>query len=457
MIYRGERIGSDGDVADSSVFHRNITRTYPAAVGGDGAEISDDKGVTYLDGAGGVFVAILGHSPHEVAQAISDQVLALNYAYTGDFTTAAEARLADQLVRIAPPGFSKVWLTTSGSTANEAAMKLARQYHLLRGSAEKTRVVSRRHSYHGSTMGALSMTGTPPRRRPYEPYLLDFPKVEPPNCYRCPLALTYPSCGAECADEIERSIATVGAQYVSAFITEPVAGGPLGALATPPEYLQRARDACDRNDVLLIVDEIVSGLGRTGDWFGVQESGIVPDIITLGKGLGGGFVPVGAVLVHERVYQAFESAGTSFLHGESLTGHVLLGAAGSAVIDYIENNDLLRRVRERGEYLQKRLQAAEELPLVGQVRGRGLLRGLELVRDKATRRPFPRADRIAERVVEAAAGEKVLLLAGSAGADGVDGDTVVVAPPYVVTEEQVDRIVEVLCAAIRQVAAEVLA
>ena len=443
-------------MAGSSVFHRNISRTYPVAVGGDGAEISDDQGVTYIDGVGGVFVAILGHSPFEVAQAISDQVMTLNFAYTGDFTTAAEERLADQLIRIAPPGFSKVWLTTSGSTANEAAMKLARQYHLLKGSPEKTRVVSRRHSYHGSTMGALSMTGTPPRRRPYEPYLLDFPKVEPPNCYRCPLGLTYPSCQAVCADEIEKAIATVGAQYVSAFITEPVAGGPLGALATPPEYFQRARAACDRNDVLLIVDEIVSGLGRTGDWFGVEESGIVPDIITLGKGLGGGFVPVGAVLVHERVYQAFESAETSFLHGESLTGHVLLGAAGSAVIDYIEANDLLRQVRERGQYLQQRLQAATELPMVGQVRGRGLLRGLELVHDKSSRRPFPRAARIAERIVEAAARENVLLLAGSAGANGVDGDTVLVAPPYVITEKQIDRIVEVLLASIRRVAEDVL-
>ena len=440
----------------SSVFHRDIARVYPVAASGSGAEIVDAQGQTYLDGAGGAFVAILGHSPQGVAQAISDQASALNFAYTGDFTSDAEERAARALIAIAPPGFSKVWLTTSGSTANEAALKLARQYHLLTGKPEKTRIVSRWHSYHGSTVATMSMSGSPPRRRPYEPYLLPFPHVEPPNCYRCPLGKTYPSCAAACADEIEAAIRLVGSQYVSAFIVEPVAGAPLGALVTPPEYLQKARAICDRHGALLIVDEVISGLGRTGDWFGIEQSGVVPDIITLGKGLGGGFVPMGAMLVHERVYSAFESAGASFVHGESLTGHVLLGTAAKAVLDFIDSHDLRSNVRRQGAYLEERLRTLEASPMVGTLRGRGLLYGLELVADKATKRSFDRTMRVAERVVEAAARSRVLLLAGNAGADGVNGDTVMIAPPYVVDEAQIDRIVDVLSASIDAVAGEVL-
>ena len=440
----------------NAVFRRDISRSYPVAVGGNGAEVIDAEGCAWLDAAGGVFVAILGHSPHAVAQAISEQAHALNFAYSGDFTSAAQESAAQALIAIAPPGFAKVWVTTSGSTANETALKLARQYHLLTGHPEKTRIVSRRHSYHGSTVATMSMSGPAPRRRPYEPYLLDFPHVEPPNCYRCPLGKAYPSCAAACADEIETAIRSVGSQYVSAFIVEPVAGAPLGALVTPPEYLRTARAVCDRHDALLIVDEVISGLGRTGDWFAIEESGVVPDIITLGKGLGGGFVPMGAVLVHERVYRAFESAGTSFVHGESLTGHVLLGTAANAVIEFIERHDLRSNVRRQGAYLKDRLRGFQTSSIVGAVRGRGLLHGLELVANKATRQPFPREMRVAERVVGAAARAHVLLVAGHAGVDGVDGDTVVIAPPYVVSEAQINRIVDVLDASISEVAGELV-
>ena len=441
--------------AKSAVFHRNIQRAYPLAVGGEGAIVIDAEGKRWLDGAGGVFVSILGHSPHEVGDAIAEQARALNYAYTGDFTTEAEQRLARQLLDIAPLGFAKVWLTTSGSTANEAAMKLARQYHLLQGQPEKTRIISRWHSYHGSTMGALSMTGTPPRRRPYEPYLQNFPRVSPPYCYRCPLDLAYPGCAAACAGEIEAAIQRIGPQYISAFITEPQAGGPLGGLVTPPEYLRNARAICDRHDVLMITDEVVSGMGRTGDWFGVDESGVVPDIITLGKGLGGGYMPIGAVLVHRKIYDAFVAAGTSFLHGESLSGHVLLGAAGSAVIDYIGRHKLLTRIRQMAAHLDVRMSRCADLPLVGDVRGRGLLRGLEFVQDKATKAPFPRSAQISERVVAAARSRRVLLNSGVACADGVNGDTVVIAPPYVITDSQLVELVNALEASVLEVAQDV--
>ncbi|MEQ8347335.1 MAG: aspartate aminotransferase family protein [Sneathiellaceae bacterium] len=442
------------DSGSDFIFHRKIGRTYPVAAGGSGAEIVGEDGRQYLDAAGGVFVAIVGHGVSEIAEAISEQLRSLNFAYTGDFTTSAEQRLAEKLIAIAPPGFAKVWLTTSGSTANEAALKLARQYHHLRGASQKSKIVSRWHSYHGSTMGALSMSGAVPRRQLYTPYLIDFPHVAAPNCYRCPLGRSPADCDTACAEEIGATMRLHGADYISAFIVEPVAGGPLGALPTTPAYLQAARRFCDENDALLIVDEVVSGVGRTGDWFGVQESGVVPDIITLGKGLGGGYTPIGAVLVHERVHAAFESSGTPFLHGESFTGHSTMAAAGYATLSYIERHGLLGRVREMGERLAGRMQELSNLPIVGDVRGRGLLQGIELVRDRRSNAPFARAAQVAERVVAAAAERGVLLLAGNAGVDGVDGDTVVVAPPYIVSAEQVDRIVDTLSDALRTVPAD---
>jgi adenosylmethionine-8-amino-7-oxononanoate aminotransferase len=435
----------------SGVFHRNIVQSYPTAVSGDGAVIADANGKRYLDGAAGVFVAILGHSPTEIADAVAAQARQLNFAYTGDFTTEAAERLGKKLRDIAPPGFTKLWLTTSGSTANEAAMKLARQYHLLGGNPQKTKIISRWHSYHGSTMGALSMTGAVPRRRPYEPYLANFPHVSPPYCYRCPLSLAYPGCGAACADEIETAIDLNGEQYVSAVIMEPIAGGPLAGLVTPPEYLRKAREICDRHDALLILDEVVAGMGRSGDWFACEESGIVPDIITLAKGLGGGFVPIGAVLVHERVYERFEASGTSFVHGESFTGHALLAAAGSAVIDFIEDHRLLQRVQELGSLLHTQMRALADNPIVGDVRGRGLLCGLELVKDKRTKEPFPREMKVSEQVVQAATRRGVLLLSGNGSVDGLRGDAVVAAPPYVITERQVDQLVDVLAASLQDV------
>ena len=439
----------------SRVFHRNILREYPRAVSGDDVHVVDSEGRRYLDGAGGVFCAILGHGPKEVADAVVAEIRSLNFAYTGDFATSAEERLAAKLIELAPKGFSKVWLTTSGSTANEAALKLARQYHVLRGQYQKSKVIARWHSYHGSTMGALSMTGTPPRRRLYTPYLLDFPHVAPPNCYRCALGRDALTCAAACAAEIEREIRLAGPEYVSAVIVEPVAGGPLGALVSSPEYLRAVRRICDENDVLMIVDEVVSGVGRTGDWFAIDQSGVVPDLITLGKGLGGGYVPIGAMIVRGSVYSAFEAAKTSFLHGESFTGHNVVAAAGYAVLDFIERHDLLANVRSSGARLEERLCAFSNLPIVGMVRGRGLLFGVELVKDKHTKEPFPRALQISERVVHATAERGVLLLAGQAGADGVNGDTILIAPPYTVTTNQIDLIVDTLADALRGISSDI--
>lgn len=434
------------------VFRRDPSASYPLAVAGDGAVVIDAEGRRRIDAASGVFVAILGFAPSAVAEHVALRLRTLPFAYGGTFANADEDRLARLLIERAPPGMAKVWLTTSGSTANETALKLARQYHTLRGNAEKTVVIARWHSYHGSTVGAMSMSGSIPRRQPYQPYLLDFPHVDPPYCYRCRRGLVPESCGGACAADIEEVISKIGARHVSAVILEPVAGAPLGALVSPDHWLWRVRAICDRHDVLLIVDEIVSGTGRTGDWFAIAASGVVPDLITLGKGLGGGLVPIGAVVVHERVVQAFEAEAAAFVHSESFTGHAVVGAAGTAVIEYMEATGMLDRVRELGLRLDQLLRPLRSHPLVGEVRGRGLLRGLELVQDKATRAPFPRARRVAEAVVAAARRRDVLFLVGNAAADGQNGDTIIIAPPYVTVDGQLDTIVSTLVDALDDVA-----
>jgi len=439
------------------VFHREIDRDYPMVDRGEGIYVFDSTGRRYIDGAGGVFVVNIGHGSPAVEQAIATQMRRIAFAHTGNFTSEAEQRFSAQLLALAPAGFSKVWMSTSGSAANETALKLARHYHLLAGKPEKTKVISRWNSYHGSSLGALSMTGQTRRREPYEPYLLNFPHIEPPYCYRCPFGKTPDSCAIDCAEELDRMIRRIGAQYVSAFIVEPVSGGPLGALAAPDGYFARVREICDRHDVLLIVDEVVTGPGRTGRNLGIDHWGVVPDLITMAKGIGGGYVPIGATLVHERVYAAFETSGTSFRHGETFAGHTLTAAIGSAVLDEIDRLDLVARAARMGEMLAAQLEALRDLPIVGDVRGKGLLRGIELVRDKATKAPFDRQRHVSEQVADEAMKQGLLVIAGGGCVDGVDGDTIALAPPYIVEPAEIQAIVDILRSAITAVAIRELA
>ena len=436
------------------VFHREIGRDYPVVDRAEGACVFDASGRRYLDGAGGIFVANIGHGVKEVVAAMAAQADRVAFAHTSVFTSAAELAFAQKLVDLAPPGFTKAWICTSGSAANETALKLAREYQLIKGAPQRTKVIARWNSYHGSSLGALSLTGQPRRREPFLPYLQDFPHIEPPYCYRCPFGLTYPGCGIACAQALDRAIEAAGADNIAAFIAEPVSGGPLGTIVPPAEYFPIIRDICDRHGILMIVDEVITGAGRIGRNFGIDHWGVVPDIITAGKGIGGGYVPIGAVLVSERVYAAFEDAGRSFRHGETFTGHAVISAAGAAVLDYIRDHDLIDRVAVTGQRLGAKLQALSSLAIVGDVRGVGLLWGIELVRDKATREPFARERAIAERVAKAAFDRGLLVVAGTGAADGVRGDTISLAPPFILSDDEVDELVASLESSIRAVAAE---
>lgn len=434
------------------VLHREIGRDYPVAERAEGSYVYDTAGRRYLDAAGSYFVMSAGHAVTDVIEAITGQLRQLDFAHTGFFTTDVARRFAARLVSLAPEGFAKVYFATSGSAANEAAVKLARQYHALTGKPEKTRVIARWHSYHGGSLGALSLTGHVPRRQPFDPLLLPFPHIDPPYCYRCPWGKTPDSCSIDCAAELEKTIQLIGPQYISAFIVEPVSGGPLGAAVPPDPYLPRIREICDRYDVLLIVDEVITGAGRTGTSLAVNHWGVVPDVVTLAKGICGGYVPVGAALVHERIIGAFEKAGTSFRHGETFSGHPLVCAIGNAVLEHLERQGLMERARMMGDLLGSRLERLRDLPIVGDVRGKGLLRGIELVADKATRQAFPRRLRVAEQVAKASAERSVLVIPGNGCANGVDGDTLTISPPFIIGEVEVEAIVSALAEAITAVA-----
>jgi adenosylmethionine-8-amino-7-oxononanoate aminotransferase len=435
------------------VLHREVGREYPVAERAEGAYIYDAAGRRYLDAAGSYFTMSIGHGVPEVVEAIKDHVAKLDFAHTGFFTTAVAQQFAARLIALAPAGFAKVYFTTSGSASNEAAIKLARQYHLLNGKSQKSKVIARWHGYHGASLGALSLTGHVRRREPFEPLLLPFPHIDPAYCYRCPFGKQPADCAVDCADQLERTIQLIGPQYISAFILEPVAGGPLGAAVPHDAYLPRIREICDRHDVLMIADEVITGAGRTGAPLAVRHWDVTPDIVTLAKGIGGGFAPIGALLVHERIWGKFEAAGMSFRHGETFSGHPLVCAIGNAVLGHIERQGLIERARDMGERLGAALEPLRELAIVGDVRGKGLLRGIEFVADKRTRRPFPRRLAVAERIAKALTERGVLVVPGTGCADGIDGDTIALAPPFTIGSPEIDMIVTALTQSITEVAA----
>jgi adenosylmethionine-8-amino-7-oxononanoate aminotransferase len=436
------------------IFHRDPSKSYPVIARAEGAYVYDATGKRYLDAAGGVFVVNIGHGVPEVIEAMSRQARKVTFAHTAYFTTEAEQDFARKLVALAPPGFSKAWICTSGSQANETAVKLARTYHLLGREPARVQVFSRWNSYHGSSLGALALTGHTARREPYVPYLFPSPKIEPPYCYRCPFGQTYPDCGLACADALENTIRRIGVSNISAFIAEPVSGGPLGALVPPEGYFRKLRDICDRHGVLLILDEVITGAGRTGSAFGFDHFDVVPDIITLAKGIGGGYVPIGAVLVHDRIIARFEEAGEPFRHGETFTGQAFVSAVGSAVLDHLARNHLIDRARETGGQLGMALAALKSNPHVGDVRGLGMLWGIELVEDKPSKRPFARARRIAEAVADAAMQDGLITIAGTGCADGLNGDTISLSPPFILADEDIASIPKTLARAIDMVTAQ---
>ena len=409
--------------------------------GGEGVYVWDDEGRRYIDGSSGPVCVVIGHGVKEVAEAAARQMSKISFAHSSHFTTDSVIECADKLAKFSPPGLKHVFFTSGGSEATEAAAKMARQYHLERGENRRYKIISRWQSYHGNTLGALSMSGNIPRRRNYIPMLLDFPHIPPAYCYRCWFGKDRESCSLECAWALEREIKINGAEHISAFIAEPVVGATLGTVPAPEGYFQIIREICDRYDVLFIADEVMTGFGRTGKNFAIEHWRVEPDIIATAKGISSGYIPLGAVIASEKVFKAFKNP---FVHGHTYGSHPVACAVGSAVLDYIEKNRLVKRSEELGKYFLDKLQSLKDSDSVGDVRGIGLFSGIEFVKDKPSKEPFSAEARFNQMILEHCFNNGLLVYPGFGSVDGVKGDHIQVAPPLIISRSQIDEIVQIL-------------
>lgn len=423
----------------SPLFSRNLRKSYPTAVRGEGCWIVAADGRRYLDASGQAAVVSIGHGVQEIGRAMAEQANKIAFAHTTQFHSEPAEKLATRVLELAPRNFQnggRVYFTSGGSEATETALKLTRQYFLEVGDAKRYRVVSRRQSYHGSTLGAMSVSGNLGRRAPYAPMIPEWGHVAPCFCYHCPFNKTYPECNIACADDLDTFLALHDASTVAGFIFEPVVGATLGAAAAVDGYTARIAEICRKHGILLIADEVMSGMGRTGKPFACQYWGLEPDIILVGKGIASGYAPLGAVLVSARVVDAFEKGSAAFMHGFTYQSHPVATAAGNAVFDYLDSHKLFERVSPAGDALRKELAALEAHPHVGQVRGLGLLQAVEFVRDKSTREPFAKEDGVAERIRQAALEKNVLTYPSQGCVDGVRGDHILLAPPFIITPDE---------------------
>jgi adenosylmethionine-8-amino-7-oxononanoate aminotransferase len=434
-------------MSDQAAFPRSFLKSYPKATRAEGCFIYTSEGRRYLDACGGAAVVTIGHGVAEVARAIGDQAARLAYVHSSQFGTAMAETLAQRILALAPEPMrhaGRVYFTSGGSEATETAIKLARQYWLERGNMKRLRVIARKQSYHGATLGALGVSGNVQRRDPFAPLLRDWGHIAPCYCYRCPFDLRYPECNVDCADDLERLLLRDGADDVAAFIVEPVSGATLGAVVPPDSYLERIAEICKKYGILLIADEIMSGMGRTGKPFAVEHWDVVPDMILVGKGVASGYAPLGGVIAAGRVVEAISGGSGAFLHGFTYHAHPVAAAAGNAVLDCIEREKLFARVEPAGKELGTALASLRRFSVVGDVRGIGLLWTIEFVRDRNTREPFPVDAQIATRIAEDALESGVLTYPMQGCADGRRGDHLLFAPPFTITSAMIQMMVSAL-------------
>ena len=435
-------------------FPQDVRRAYRTAVRGKGIRIWDTEGREYIDAdSGAISVISIGHGVTEVAEAIAEQAARLAYVHDVQFQHEPAEELAAAIARFAPGSLNRTAFVSGGSEAVESAIKLARNHHVLRGHESKQVVLSRARSYHGATLFALSIGGVPHRQKPYLPYMASgHPEVVAPYCYRCPLGLAYPACDNACATDLERAILEIGPETVAAFIAEPIVAAAGPGITPQPGYYERIREVCDRHDIVMISDEVVTGWGRTGRNFGIDHWAVEPDVIVTAKGLAGGYVPLGAVIMSDAIAETFIGSGSSFVHDFTYGAHPVACAAGLAVLRIIERDRLVENAAVQGEYLFRRLnELAESQPMIGDIRGKGLLAGIELVADRATGAPAPAELELA-RKAHLAAQEHGLMIYPGAGSDGVAGDQILVSPPLTVQADDIDEIVERLALGLNDVA-----
>jgi hypothetical protein len=439
------------DKIPGAVFPRVLDKELPLAVKSRGVWIEGGDGKRYLDASGGAVVVNVGHGREEIANAVFEQLRTLSYVHPTMFTSPSLERFSKALAARTPAGLDRFYFMSSGSEAVETAVKLARQIHLARGNPARQVLISRWKSYHGLTMGALAAAGRTSFRLPFYPMLHDAVHIPPPYCLRCSYGLTFPDCRLRCALALDETIQNIGPSAVSAFIGETVSGATLAVYPPPPGYWPLVRQICDRHGVLLILDEVMCGMGRTGRWFAAEHYDVAPDIMTLGKGLSGGSMALSAVATSTAHMETVRKNGGSFVHGGTFSHNAVACAAGLAALGILERERLVERAAVLGEKLgQKLASRLGALPWVGDIRGLGMMWGVEIVKERETLQPFARSEKVTEKIWKALFEEGVIVYKSVAMA-GTDGDGLVVAPPFVITEEEIDLVVDKLAGAIDRV------
>ncbi|HZA95279.1 MAG TPA: aspartate aminotransferase family protein [Burkholderiaceae bacterium] len=435
---------------ETHILHRQLRGNYPVAVSAQGCWITDSAGKKYLDASGGAAVSCLGHGHPDVLAAMHAQIDRVAYAHTSFFSTEVAERLADTLIASAPSGTSHAYLVSGGSEAMEAALKLARQYFVEKGEPQRARFIARRNSYHGNTLGALAVGGNQWRRRQFAPLLIDVEHVSPTYSYRDQRDdESTEQYGERLAQELQALVERIGGENVIAFVAETVGGATSGALTPPPGYFKRVREICDRHGMLLILDEVMCGMGRTGTLHACEQEGIAPDLMAIAKGLGGGYQPVGAVLIGAKVIDAIGTGSGFFQHGHTYIGHPVACAAALAVQQVFARDKLVERCAQQGARLGVRLsEAFRDHPNVGDIRGRGLFQAIELVADRATKQTFEPALKMHAKVKKAAMDTGMLCYPMGGTIDGVHGDHVLLAPPFIISDDELDLLIQRLAKAV---------
>jgi adenosylmethionine-8-amino-7-oxononanoate aminotransferase len=422
---------------DGRPFPKDFRERFPLLVRGKGVYVYDEHGNEYLDAAAGLAVVSIGHGRKEVANVLARQAEKLAYCAGNLFENEVAKIYTQRLGKITPGDLNSIYFTSGGSESNEAAMKIARQYFLERGLKSKRLFLGRWLGYHGATLGTLSLSGHKGRRMKYEPLLLPFPHIPPAYCYRCPFDRSYPSCDLACASALEEAIVKAGPKNVAGFFAEPAVAAACGAAVPPKEYFPMISDICKKYDVLFIDDEVITGFGRTGRNFGIDHWEVVPDMMTCAKGMSGGYVPLGAVMISDGIRSVFEESGASFEHVFTFSSNPLALAAGLAVLEIIETEGLVERAATLGKILFEETSRLSEYPIVGDVRGLGLMIGVELVKDKDSKEPYPPEKNVAMAVYRAALEEGVIVYPGTGSVDGNSGDLFYLFPPLTIFEEEI--------------------